>query len=55
MLVLEEHLNIDIKNDDLVFALYFNVGIGEVGFGRAKVIKEKCRGSKFYGVVEKKS
>ncbi|MBU4285079.1 Eco57I restriction-modification methylase domain-containing protein [Patescibacteria group bacterium] len=55
--VIDFELRDKIKDyiDDLVFALYFNVSIGKVGFGRAKVVKEKCRGSKFYKVIEKKN
>lgn len=39
--------------DDLVFALYFNVDIGEVGFDRAGAIKEACGKHKFYQITQK--
>ena len=38
--------------DDLVFALYFNVDIGEVGFDRAWAIKEACGKHRFYRTIQ---
>ena len=37
--------------NDLIFALYFNINIGKVGFNRAKAIKEKCKENKFYKII----
>lgn len=38
--------------DDLVFALYFNVGIDKVGIEEAKDIKAKCGKNKFYKIIQ---
>ncbi len=45
----------NIKNyiDDLVFSLYFNVPIRRVDLKYATEIKEECRKSKFYKLIEK--
>lgn len=40
--------------DDLVFALYFNVNIKEVGINKAREIKRKCKENKFYKVINRK-
>ena len=54
--VIDFELRNKIKDyiDNLVFALYFNVNIGKVGLGRAKEIKEKCGGSRFYKIINNK-
>ncbi len=39
--------------DDLVFALYFNVPIKELGFEKAEQIKGECAKNKFYKTVNK--
>ena len=41
--------------DDLVFALYFNALVKEVGLDRAGEIKKKCGENKFYKMTEKES
>jgi len=38
--------------DDLVFALYFNVPLAEVGFEYADEIKKACRKSQYYGLTQ---
>lgn len=40
--------------DDLVFSLYFNVPIRQVGIEKAGVIKKECEKSKFYKILNKK-
>ena len=38
--------------DDLVFALYFNVPLGKVGFEYADEIKKACRNSQYYRLTQ---
>jgi len=38
--------------DDLVFALYFRVPIKKIGLDRAREIKRKCDGNKFYKLLK---
>jgi hypothetical protein len=39
--------------DDLVFALYFNVPLTEIGLEKAPVIRAVCAENEFYGLVSK--
>ncbi len=41
--------------DDLVFALYFNARISDVGFNKAETIKSLCEKSEYYKIVSNKS
>jgi len=45
----------ELKNyiDDLVFALYFNARIDEIGLDKAEKIKKKCAENKFYAIMKK--
>ena len=38
--------------DDLVFSIYFNVKIKEIGFEFAEKIKKECKKNKFYEIIE---
>ncbi|MFZ2969777.1 MAG: hypothetical protein WA063_01370, partial [Minisyncoccia bacterium] len=40
--------------DDLVFALYFNARISDIGFDKAESIKSLCEKNKFYETVKSK-
>ena len=40
--------------DDLVFALYFNVGLESLGLGRTGEIKSKCSKNPYYNLVNNK-
>ena len=37
--------------DDLIFALYFNVPIKEVGLNKTDKIRKMCEESKFYSII----
>ena len=55
--IIDFELRDKIKNyiDDLVFALYFNVSLENLGLGNAGGIKKECLKNVYYGVVNKKS
>ncbi len=40
--------------DDLVFALYFNIGLEKLGLNRAEKIKAKCSRNPYYNLVKNK-
>ena len=44
----------ELKNyiDDLVFALYFNIGLESLGLDKANKIKEKCSQDPFYKLID---
>ena len=38
--------------DDLVFALYFNIELNNIGFENKEEIKLNCKKSKFYDMIQ---
>lgn len=50
---IEQQVTLKDYIDDLVFALYFNIALSQVGFSNAGQIKNECKKNQFYNYVFK--